>query len=357
MKEKLLCIVTPDKRCYFRASLLATEFLDKDHNLVHTSGQLPDGEVAEFKVSTKTVKHYKNSKLDGELSMIDLATGQITFTEQYRDGVLIDLKDRTLHGTPIPVVAPSSAPTYDGTIVKINKNTRSFYVNGKEVAEVTVTPQGVTVEQLGNVPDGPVKEFDENGQVRTDATYRNNLVEGELLHYDEKGRLISRETYVSGKLHGPAQYFTYIMDGTIIVRANYKNMQLDGSWTSSFPNGDPCVEATYQNGKLQGTRTVLYHNGNLNIEENYENGRRQGQRLMYFPDGSLWYQENYKNGRLDGDRICFYPNGQKYLEEYYAEGLLEGSRTTYSEEGHLLSNEEYHWGTLLHNTERKPLTK
>ncbi len=355
MKEKLLCIVTPEKRCYCRATILATEFLDKDHNLIHTAGTIPDGEVTELKASTKTVKHYKNGRLDGELAMIDLTTGEVTFTEQYKDGVLIDLSDRTIHGTPLPVLPPANAPAYDGTIVKINKGTRSFYVNGKEVAEVTVTPQGATLEQLGNIPDGPVKEFDENGQVRTEATYRNNLLEGEVLHYDEKGRLLSRETYVNGKLQGPAQYFTYILDGTITVHANYKNMLLDGPWTSSFPNGDPCVEAYYQNGKLQGTRTVLYHNGNLNIEENYENGKRQGQRLMYFPDGALWYQENYKNGRLDGDRFCFFPNGHKYLEEFYTEGLLEGMRKTYTDEGNLLANEEYHWGAVVSNTERKPL--
>ena len=73
---------------------------------------------------------------------------------------------------------------------------------------------------------------------------------------------------------------------------------------------------------------------------------------MYFPDGNLWYQENYKAGRLEGDRVAFFPNGVKRLEEFYVDGMMEGIRKVYAESGELLTSEEYHWGALVHNTER-----
>ena len=176
MNEKLICIVTPDCRTYFRATAVAKEFLDKDQNIIHSTGTIPDGEVEEIKTSAHTLKHYKKGKLDGELAMIDLTSGEVTFTEQYKDGVLIDVSDHTVHGTPLPVLPPVSAPSYKGTIVKINKGTLSYYVAGKEVAEQTVAPNGSVLEQLGTVPDGPVREFDENGTVRFEAFYQNNNV-------------------------------------------------------------------------------------------------------------------------------------------------------------------------------------
>ena len=53
--------------------------------------------------------------------------------------------------------------------------------------------------------------------------------------------------------------------------------------------------------------------------------------------------------------MCFFPDGHKRLTEYYVDGLLEGTRQIFDEKGALLSNEEYHWGALVHNTERRKL--
>lgn len=354
MKERIICLVTPGSRSYYRALPLAKEFLDNDHNLVNTTGTLPEGEVEEFDVNTKTVKNYKNGKLDGKLQIIDLASGEITFSEKYKDGVLTDVADHTLHGSAAPKIPPAQ-PHYDGTVIKINKATQSFYMGGKEVAEQTVAANGATLELLGSIPNGPAKEFDENGLMRSEAVYKDNKLEGDLVRYDEKGRVLSRETYRQGQLQGPAQYYAYTGAGVMLTSANYKNSLLNGEWSSSFPDGTPCVLASYKNGKLHGARKAFYQNGNVDCEEIFDNGKLHGKRTLYFPQGKIWYVENYKNGRLDAERFSFFPNGQKRLAEYYADGLLEGPRHIYAENGELLVNEEYHWGALLHNTERKPL--
>lgn len=359
MKEKLICIVTPDGHTYYHATQLAKEFVDKDNNVIHTVGTLPEGEVEEFKTTSKTVKHYKDGKLNGELAIIDLTTGKTTFAEEYKNGTLVDLKDHTLHGIPLQKVTQTAEqePAYQGTLLKTHKNTQSFYVNGKEVAEQTVSPAGVVLEQLGAVPDGLVKEFDENNQLRLEATYKDSRMEGEVVRYNEKGQILSKENYERGVLQGTATYYMYTGDVSSFTTATYKNSQLDGEWSMMFPNGKPHMLALYKNGRLQGTRRSLYANGQTNCEEIFENGKLQGPRRLYFPDGHLWYEENYKNGRLDGERSCFFPNGQKHLEEYYADGLLDGFRKTFSANGSLIQQEEYHWGTLVRNTETKPLPK
>lgn len=355
MKEKIICLVSAEGRSYYRAVPLAKEFLDKDHNLINTAGTLPEGEVEEFDVNTKTVKHYKGGKLDGDLQIIDLASGEITFSEKYKDGILLDVADHTLHGTPIVASAPKPQPTYNGTVIKVNKATQSFYIDGKEVAEQTVAANGAILELLGEIPDGPAKEFDDNGLLRADAQYKNNKLEGKLIRYDEKGRPVSREQYAKGQLQGSAEYYSYTEQGVIKTVAQYKNSQLEGDWMCCFPDGSPCIKAFYKNGKLHGKRISLYQSGKPDCEENYEHGKLQGKRIIYFPEGTVWYEENYKNGRLDGERFSFFQNGQKHSSEYYADGLLEGTRTVYAENGQMLLSEEYHWGTLVHNTERKPL--
>ncbi len=352
MHDKLICIVTPEGRFYYWAQPLAKEFLDKDQNIINSVGKVPDGKIDEFKVSTKTTKHYKNGKLDGSLEIIDLNNGEVTFSEQYKNGVLINLSDHTLHGTPISVIT-ASENAYKGTTLKTSKGTLSFYLNGKEIAEQTLSSHGTVLEQLGEIPNGPVKEFDENGTLRLETTYQNNQIEGPLLRYNEQGELISNETYVKGQLHGPALYYSYHMHGKNTISANYTHGQLNGKWIASSAQGKAYISASYQQGKLQGERTLFFQDGTIHIQESFFNGKLQGQRLIYFPQGQLWYQENYNNGRLEGDRFCFFPNGQKYLEEFYAEGLLEGPRKIYAENGNLLISEEYHWGTLLQNTERK----
>ena len=50
--------------------------------------------------------------------------------------------------------------------------------------------------------------------------------------------------------------------------------------------------------------------------------------------------------------MAFFPNGVKRLEEFYVDGMMEGIRKVYAESGELLTSEEYHWGALVHNTER-----
>lgn len=353
MKEKIICIVTPEGRSYFRAAPLAKEFLDKDKNIVNTIGILPEGEVEEYETSTKTVKHYRNGKLHGNLEIMDLTSGEVTFFEKYKDGVLTALEDHTIHGSPI-LNTPAPQPAYDGTIIKCNKATQAFYSGGKQVAEQTLAANGSSLELLGSIPDGPAKEFDDNGQTRVEAHYKNNLLDGAFIRYDEQGRLVSQENYKAGVLDGEAEYYAYCAQGFMKTIAHYTAGVLHGPWRSIFPNGESCVTTSYKQGKLHGKRKVLYITGNVDCEETYENGKLNGPRTLYFPEGQLWFKENFKNGRLDGERYSFFANGQKHLEEFYTDGLLEGRRLVYTENGLLITDEEYHFGALVHNTERRP---
>ena len=101
MSEKLLCIVTPADRTYYRASEIAKEFLDKDGNVVHSTGTLPDGDLMELSVSTAAVKHLQKGKLNGKVQIINLADNSVTFSEEYVNGKLVHVnEEKPFRSTP-----------------------------------------------------------------------------------------------------------------------------------------------------------------------------------------------------------------------------------------------------------------
>lgn len=356
MKEKTICVATPVGRTYYKAVPLAKEFLDRENNVVNTIGALPDGEVTVLNVSAATVKHLRGGKLDGKVEVINLADNRVTYREEYKDGELVSLHKSAISVAPaLKSKEKTPAQTYTGTVLTVSKGTNSFYVNGQKIAEETVSSNGATLEILGNIPDGEVKEFDENGQLKTHSFYRGNKLNGETLRYAEDGQLISRENYADGFLQGPAEYYTRLKAGKLTAKCFYKNSRLEGERTLSRENGSVLQRETYKGGRLNGVRVSYYGGGTKECEEHFADGKLHGARELFFPNGKIWYRENYANGRLEGDRQGYFPGGQMYLEEFYADGMLEGPRVIYSENGDILVNEEYHWGSLVHDTERKDL--
>ncbi len=349
MKEKIICIVTPVDKTYYRATPVAKEFLDKEHNVVHTTGTIPDGDMEEYNVSSVTLKTLRKGKLHGKLEIINLTNNTPTLTEEYDKGKLLNtLQTSTLSH---PSLEKSAPPAISGTILKSNNGTHSFYLNGQEIAEETVS-SGMTVELLGNIPDGEVKELDENNKVKAIVHYKNNKMHGTLTRYDDDGEVLSREEYVAGILQGPAEYFSYLNNDLLYTKCTYKNALLEGERTVIQKDGTLRERSSYSHGKLQGERTSFYPNGVAEIKENYKDGQLNGERTLFFPSGETWYKENFSNNLLEGTRTAYYPKGKIYMEEFYSEGLLNGPRKVYDQNGNLLTSEEYHWGTLLHNTER-----
>ena len=200
MKEKLICISTPQARCYYKAQCVAKEFLDKDNNIINKTGEIPEGEVTEITATTATIKHFVNGKLHGRLEVRNLADNTITFSEEYNYGQLVDVTDHTSPDLlkQVSLETTKAAPIYPGTVLKTSKDVRAFYVNGKQIAEETISANGATLELLGSIPDGPVKEFSENGKLKTDAVYQNNKLHGLLIRYDDNGQVLSKETYEQG---------------------------------------------------------------------------------------------------------------------------------------------------------------
>ncbi|MCQ2410335.1 MAG: hypothetical protein MJ053_02115 [Elusimicrobiaceae bacterium] len=346
-EEKIICITTQADRTYYLAKQVAKEFIDRDQNVVHTTGTLPDGKITEISTTSATFKTLQGGKLHGKLEVVNLVDGTVSFSEEYENGVL-----RTIHeNSSAQKDGPKTAPIHEGTTLKTSKGAHAFYLNGKEIAEETIASNGASLELLGNIPDGEVKEFNENNQLITLAHYKDNKLNGELIRYTTRGEELSREEYMDGFLHGKATYITFEQNDTLTAVCEYRNSRLHGERTVTQQNGTLRCREFYKNGRLHGPRVCYYANGTKEREENYTEGKLNGKRELFFAQGPLWYRENYANGRLDGAREGFFPDGTKYLEEFYSEGMLEGQRNLYAQDGSLLTSEQYHWGTLQHNPE------
>lgn len=351
MNEKIFCLATPEARVYYKAVPIAKEFLDKDQNIINTTGQIPDGPVAEFSVPSITTKHFKQGKLHGKLEIINLADQSVTFSEEYENGQLVRVTEPDISLPSHLPTEEKSAPVYKGTLLKTSNTGRAFYVNGKQIAEETISSNGATLELLGEIPDGEVKEFTETGKLKTQATYKNNKLNGVLTRYNDEEKIFSKETYEDGILKGPAEYFSYSGEKVFHTRCNYKNSVLDGEFILEEQDGPVREKSFYQNGKRHGVRTTFYPNTSQECTENWNEGKLQGERTLFFPTGPMWYKENYINGRLDGERTEFFPSGQARLTEFYSEGLLDGKRCLYDEQGNVLTSDEFHWGNIVQNTE------
>ncbi len=351
MKEKVFCIVTPAARVYYKATPIAKEFLDKDHNVINTTGQIPDGTVAEFSVSSLTTKNFENGKLHGKLEIINLADQSVTFSEEYEHGKLIHVTEQTIPPIPLTSSSEKAAPIYPGTVMKTTQDMRAFYVEGKQIAQETLSSNGATLELLGDIPDGEVKEFTEGGKLKTEAVYKDNKLNGVLIRYTDDGNILCKETYEKGVLKGLAEYYSYTKGNFLHTICNYKNAVLDGELTVTQEDGTLRERAFYTKGRLNGPRTTFYPTGDKEAIETWSEGKLQNERILFFPTGQIWCKEHYQNGRLDGERTEFFVNQKPRLTEFYSEGLLDGKRSTYDDQGNLLTREEFHWGNIVHDSE------
>jgi antitoxin component YwqK of YwqJK toxin-antitoxin module len=153
----------------------------------------------------------------------------------------------------------------DKTITKI------FYRGGNEVAQQTRGKNDVTIETIGTIPDGTVREYYQSGALMEEAHYLNGKREGISTWYYETGIVKGERNYKAGKLDGIIKW--YYTTGSLGTAFNYKN------------------------GKLEGLTKLYWENGNLKAEDYYENGKREGIKKLYYNSGELRFVYTYKNGR------------------------------------------------------------
>ena len=104
---------------------------------------------------------------------------------------------------------------------------------------------------------------------------------------------------------------TYYDNGSIKIRAYYKDNQVDGLYKEYYENGQIASQFTIRCGKMDGQRFEWYENGNLWLKCRYEKGLKEGIAEEYYENGNLWKRILYIHGVRDGLYQEWDVNGNK----------------------------------------------
>lgn len=105
----------------------------------------------------------------------------------------------------------------------------------------------------------------DNGRVKHEVSYKNDLKEGVEMTYFKSGECVQEEAYYkAGKLDGT--FTVKYEDCTVKSSTDYKNGLKNGSDIKYYSNGNKESEAIYVNDKLQGT-IKMYDKDGVFVQE------------------------------------------------------------------------------------------
>lgn len=211
---------------------------------------------------------------------------------------------------------------------------------------------------------GTWKKFYDDGKLKEESRYKNDLLNGYLKEYDTKGKLINATLYIDGVAQTFAQEIS-----ELDIRKEY------------YDNGNVKVEGIYDvTGKENGTFKYFNKKGKIEKTEIYihgvliavglidEEGRRQGYWEQYYmdPEGQLKSKGKYKDGKkideweyyFENNQLqqkgkyvkdekpsglwkWYYENGQLLREETFRKGLEDGMMYEYTEDGKIITEGEF----------------
>ncbi len=209
---------------------------------------------------------------------------------------------------------------------------------------------------------GEWKEFYQNGNIKTEKTFRDDQLHGYYKEYDNRGKLILTMLYENGSIvksrveEEPDIEITnrYDQDGKLIYSGPYRNsipvgihreFGSDGKVKNAFiynDNGLLLSEGVVDEaGNRNGSWKDLYANGKVLAEGQFRDNRRTGLWKFYNITGRVEQTGNYNNGRPDGLWKWYYETGELLREEEYFQGQRDGLFTEYSIDGGIIAEGQY----------------
>ncbi len=168
-----------------------------------------------------------------------------------------------------------------------------------------------------------IKKYD-NGQVRYEGFFTNDIPSGTFNYYYENGKkksiLVYNDDHSSTvnmfwengskaadgaynsetKRHG--EWKMYSESGRLLEIINYVNGVADGNVKMYYPDTDRIVlDCMYANGKRNGYYKYYYENGNIHEDGAYKDNTKHGYWKIYTPDGNIEEEGEYVNGYREGE--------------------------------------------------------
>jgi uncharacterized protein len=209
---------------------------------------------------------------------------------------------------------------------------------------------------------GAWMEFYPNGGIKSEKSYKDDLLHGYYKEYDNRGKLVLTMLYENGSIvksdveDAPdIEIVTkHDQDGKLIYSGPYRNKipvgihreyGKDGKVTNAFiynDNGLLLSEGIVDDaGNRNGKWKDLYSNGKVEAEGQFTDNRRSGNWKFYNEAGKTEQTGSYNNGRPDGLWTWYYDNGPVLREEEYFQGRRDGAFAEYSQAGDVITKGQY----------------
>ena len=176
-----------------------------------------------------------------------------------------------------------------------NTLTRVFYSGGKEIARQVKDAKNNVIKTSGKIPDGIVKEFNDDGKLLFEWNYKNGKLNGTSKSYFLSGELLEEMIYKDNKQEGMSK--KYYKSGKLLAERYFESNELEGVTRMYTENGTVLAELNYKNGKLDGESKMYYENGKLKTVQDYKSSRKINVK-SYDPQGKMLFDHDYTSNKI-----------------------------------------------------------
>ena len=182
-----------------------------------------------------------------------------------------------------------------------------------EPSEVVKTNRGGFF-YMSRVGDGLIKEYHDNGQLKSEITYKDGKKNGPYTWYWDNGNISDQGAYKDGKLDGPIKVYYYT--GELQIEGVLKDRQKVGIVRGYYKNGQLKSEGTYRNDERNGPLKSYFKNGKLRSDELFKNDVQVGPFQYYHENGQLRLKGTRKNDGVKDGVVKEYDDSGKLIGEY-----------------------------------------
>ena len=182
-----------------------------------------------------------------------------------------------------------------------------------EPSEVVKTNRGGFF-YMSRVGDGLIKEYHDNGQLKSEITYKDGKKNGPYTWYWDNGNISDQGAYKDGKLDGPIKVYYYT--GELQIEGVLKDRQKVGIVRGYYKNGQLKSEGTYRNDERNGPLKSYFENGKLRSDELFKNDVQVGPFQYYHENGQLRLKGTRKNDGVKDGVVKQYDDSGKLIGEY-----------------------------------------
>lgn len=274
----------------------------------------------------------------------------------------------------------------DGKITKQGKKKRGEFLYEGAYPDGTRKAKGLYDSKGGQ--EGKWQFYDHNGNLDTEAEYKESRIQGTWKEYFSNGELSAKADYDDGTWDGLS--ISYYRNGQLVGELTGEAGERERGYVRHSPFGDTTQSLFYVQGNLYGPQyyysnvgkldriltyqrgeliTEIYcdtngvimdtidyrgatkvelknHDGKVVYSAQYASGLNNGEAIWYYGNGQISAKGQYVNGKRDGKFENYHPNGKLSYTYNYQNGERHGKSVRYDESGKISETFDHAYDNL-----------